>query len=77
MPVPFCIQLDSRFLTDMGGMRRHMKKTYIFMMLAGLSLAGAPFITSGFWSKDAIFAALLDSGYSYSWDYFVWPLSLL
>src|ERR671911_528141 len=40
--------VGSRFLTDMGGMRRHMKKTYIFMMLAGLSLAGAPLITSGF-----------------------------
>src|SRR5919206_446612 len=43
--------VGSRFMTDMGGMRRHMKKTYIFMMLAGLSLAGAPLITSGFWSK--------------------------
>jgi NADH-quinone oxidoreductase subunit L len=40
------------------------------MMLAGLSLAGAPFVTSGFWSKDAIFAAVLESGYSYSWALF-------
>ncbi len=57
--------VGSRFLTDMGGMRKHMKKTYIFMMLAGLSLAGAPLITSGFWSKDAIFASVLESGYLY------------
>src|SRR5919109_1183259 len=62
--------VGSRFLTDMGGMRRHMKKTYIFMMLAGLSLAGAPLITSGFWSKDAIFASVLESGYTYSWHLF-------
>ncbi|MFY9566347.1 MAG: NADH-quinone oxidoreductase subunit L [Nitrososphaeraceae archaeon] len=62
--------VGSRYLTDMGGMRRYMKKTYIFMLLAGLSLAGAPLITSGFWSKDAIFASLLDSGYSYSWYLF-------
>lgn len=62
--------VGSRFLTDMGGMRRHMKKTYIFMMLAGLSLAGAPLITSGFWSKDAIFASVLESGYPYSWHLF-------
>jgi len=62
--------VGSRFLTDMGGMRRHMKKTYIFMMLAGLSLAGAPLITSGFWSKDAIFASVLESGYAYSWYLF-------
>jgi NADH-quinone oxidoreductase subunit L len=61
----------SRFLPDMGGMRRYMKKTYSFMLLAGLSLAGAPLITSGFWSKDAIFASLLDSGYSYGWYLFI------
>jgi NADH-quinone oxidoreductase subunit L len=61
----------SRFLPDMGGMRKYMKKTYIFMLLAGLSLAGAPLITSGFWSKDAIFASLLDSGYSYGWYLFI------
>ena len=62
--------VGSRFLFDMGGMRRHMKKTYIFMMLSGLSLAGAPLITSGFWSKDAIFASLLESGYVFSWQLF-------
>jgi NADH-quinone oxidoreductase subunit L len=62
--------VGSRFLTDMGGMRTHMKKTYIFMLLAGLSLAGAPLITSGFWSKDAIFASVLESGYPYSWHLF-------
>lgn len=58
--------VGSRYLTDMGGVRKHMKKTYIFMLLAGLSLAGAPLVTSGFWSKDAIFAATLESGYTYA-----------
>jgi NADH-quinone oxidoreductase subunit L len=62
--------VGSRFLIDMGGMRKHMKKTYIFMMLSGLSLAGAPLITSGFWSKDAIFASLVESGYTFSWQLF-------
>jgi NADH-quinone oxidoreductase subunit L len=62
--------VGSRFLFDMGGMRKHMKKTYIFMMLSGLSLAGAPLITSGFWSKDAIFASLVESGYTFSWQLF-------
>ena len=56
--------VGSRFMTDMGGLRKNMNKTFIFMLLAGLSLAGAPLITSGFWSKDAIFAALLESGTS-------------
>jgi NADH-quinone oxidoreductase subunit L len=62
--------VGSRFMTDMGGLRKHMKKTYIFMLLASLSLAGAPLVTSGFWSKDAIFAAVLESGYSYAWPLF-------
>ena len=55
--------VGSRYMTDMGGMRKYMKKTYIFMLLAALSLAAAPLVTSGFWSKDAIFAAVLESGY--------------
>lgn len=58
--------VGSRFMTDMGGLRSKMKKTFLFMMMAGLSLAAAPFITSGFWSKDAILASILESGYQYS-----------
>ena len=58
--------VGSRYMTDMGGMRKYMKKTYIFMLLAALSLAAAPLVTSGFWSKDAIFAAVLESGYVYA-----------
>jgi NADH-quinone oxidoreductase subunit L len=63
--------VGSRFMTDMGGLRGKMKKTFLFMMMAGLSLAAAPFITSGFWSKDAIIASVLESGYQYSWALFV------
>ena len=33
--------VGSRFMTDMGGLRSKMKKTFIFMMMAGLSLAAA------------------------------------
>ena len=54
--------VGSRFMTDMGGLKKHMKKTYAFMWAAGLGLMGAPFITTGFWSKDAIFAAVFESG---------------
>ncbi len=46
--------VGSRFMTDMGGLRKKMRKTYAFMWAAGLALMGAPFITTGFWSKDAI-----------------------
>src|SRR5688572_6452991 len=62
--------VGSRFMTDMGGLKDKMKKTFLFMMMAGLSLAAAPFITSGFWSKDAILASVLESGYQYSWVLF-------
>jgi len=54
--------VGSRFMSDMGGRRKHMKKTYAFMWAAGLGLMGASFITTGFWSKDAIFAAVYESG---------------
>src|SRR6478752_1557260 len=58
--------VGSRVMYDMGGLRKNMKKTYIFMLLASLSLAAAPLITIGFWSKDAVFASLLESNYSLS-----------
>ena len=48
-------------MSDMGGLKANMKKTYVFMLLAGLSLAGAPLFTLGFWSKDAVFASVLGS----------------
>jgi NADH-quinone oxidoreductase subunit L len=63
--------VGSRFMNDMGGLRIHMKKTYVFMLLAGLSLAGAPLFTLGFWSKDAVFASVLESGYTFSQPLFI------
>jgi NADH-quinone oxidoreductase subunit L len=63
--------VGSRFMTDMGGLKGHMKKTYVFMLLASLSLAGAPLFTLGFWSKDAVFAAVLESGYTFSQPLFI------
>ncbi len=58
--------VHSRFMNDMGGLKKNMRKTYIFFLLASLSLASAPLITSGFWSKDAIFASILESNYEFS-----------
>jgi NADH-quinone oxidoreductase subunit L len=63
--------VGSRFMTDMGGLRKHMRKTYAFMWAAGLALMGAPFITTGFWSKDAIFAAVYESGNTWALPIFV------
>ena len=66
--------VGSRFMTDMGGLRKYMKKTYAFMWAAGLGLMGAPFITTGFWSKDAIFAAVYESGNTWALPIFVLAL---
>ena len=63
--------VGSRFMTDMGGLRKQMKKTYAFMWAAGLGLMGAPFITTGFWSKDAIFAAVYESGSGWALPIFI------
>jgi NADH-quinone oxidoreductase subunit L len=63
--------VGSRFMTDMGGLRKHMRKTYAFMWAAGLGLMGAPFITTGFWSKDAIFAAVFESGNTWALPLFI------
>jgi NADH-quinone oxidoreductase subunit L len=63
--------VGSRFMTDMGGLRKNMRKTYAFMWAAGLGLMGAPFITTGFWSKDAIFAAVFESGNTWAMPLFV------
>lgn len=63
--------VGSKFMTDMGGLRKHMKKTFAFMWAAGLALMGAPFITTGFWSKDAIFAAVYESGNAWALPIFI------
>ena len=63
--------VGSRFMSDMGGLRKQMKKTYAFMWAAGLGLMGAPFITTGFWSKDAIFASVYESGNEWAMPLYV------
>ncbi|MEO1236563.1 MAG: NADH-quinone oxidoreductase subunit L [Planctomycetota bacterium] len=52
-------QLDIR---TMGGLRRKMPVTCGLMFVGCLSLAGFPFITSGFWSKDLILGDALAAG---------------
>ena len=47
--------VESRFMYHMGGLKRYMPLTCIFMWLAALSLAGVPPF-SGFWSKETVLA---------------------
>jgi NADH-quinone oxidoreductase subunit L len=50
---------ESRFMTDMGGLRKNMPITFWFTLLAAFSLMGFPFLFSGFWSKDMILESTL------------------
>jgi NADH-quinone oxidoreductase subunit L len=43
-------------ITEMGGLRKYMPRTYLTMAIGGLSLAGFP-LFAGFWSKDEIITA--------------------
>lgn len=38
----------------MGGLRKHMPVTFLTFAIGTASLMGVPYITSGFWSKEAI-----------------------
>ena len=40
----------------MGGLRKTMPVTFWTFVIGGLSLAGFPLLTAGFWSKDEILA---------------------
>ncbi len=47
---------DPQDMMNMGGLRKTMPVTFITFLIGGLSLAGLPLITAGFWSKDEILA---------------------
>ncbi len=47
---------DPQDMRNMGGLRKTMPVTFITFLIGGLSLAGFPLITAGFWSKDEILA---------------------
>ncbi len=53
--------VESRFMSDMGGLRHSMKITFASMVIALLALSGVPPL-SGFWSKDAVIATTVLTG---------------
>ncbi len=52
---------DSKYISDMGGMRDRMKLTFAAFLIAVASLSGIPPF-SGFWSKDAILGVAWSAG---------------
>ncbi|MDE0297507.1 MAG: NADH-quinone oxidoreductase subunit L [Candidatus Poribacteria bacterium] len=57
---------EEQDMRHMGGLRRKMPITFLTMLIATLSISGVPFVFSGFWSKDAILAGVLDR--AMAWD---------
>ncbi len=55
--------VHSNNMSDMGGLRKHMPRTYWTFVIGSLSLAGI-FPLAGFWSKDEILATLGHEGYT-------------
>lgn len=53
--------VESRFMKDMGGLRRVMRITFVSMLIAMLANAGVPPL-SGYWSKDAVIATVVLTG---------------
>lgn len=55
--------VHSNNMSDMGGLRKYMPKTYSTFVIGSLALAGiVPF--AGFWSKDEILVTLGHEGYT-------------
>ena len=53
--------VHSFYITDMGGMRKYMKFTWVFMGIGALSLIGFPYVTPGFWSKEMVLLTTLSA----------------
>jgi NADH-quinone oxidoreductase subunit L len=48
--------IDPQDMHNMGGLRHKMPITFWTFLIGGFALAGFPFVTAGFWSKDEILA---------------------
>ena len=56
-------EVDTQDMFHMGGLVKKMPLTFWTFLAGGLSLAGFPFITAGFWSKDEILSGAFGGGF--------------
>lgn len=56
--------IDPQDMYNMGGLYKKMPKTFATFVIGGFALAGFPFITAGFWSKDEILSGAFNGGFS-------------
>jgi NADH-quinone oxidoreductase subunit L len=52
-------EVDAQDMRAMGGLASRMPLTFAAFLAGGLSLAGFPLLTAGFWSKDEILSSAL------------------
>ncbi|MEI8131474.1 MAG: NADH-quinone oxidoreductase subunit L [Leptolinea sp.] len=55
--------VDVQDMWNMGGLRSKMPITFLSFVVGGLSLAGFPLVTAGFWSKDEILSGAFSGGF--------------
>ncbi len=63
---------EEQDMTRMGGLRRHMPRTFVTFLAGAAALSGLPLL-SGYFSKDGILEAVFASGGAY---YALWALGL-
>jgi NADH-quinone oxidoreductase subunit L len=56
-------EVDPQDMFHMGGLFKKMPLTFWTFLAGGLSLAGFPYITAGFWSKDEILSGAFGGGF--------------
>ena len=56
--------IDPQDMYNMGGLYKKMPITFATFVIGGFALAGFPFITAGFWSKDEILTGAFNGGFS-------------
>lgn len=64
--------IDPQDMRFMGGLKDKMPVTFVTFLIGGFALAGFPFFTAGFWSKDEI---LLDAYLHAPWVFYTLALA--